>query len=160
WNGDAVDLLAKHAKRRDALWIAAGLGDVAGVRRFFNRDGHLNAAAYENRPPFDLLGRGALPAIPDPDERELLGEAMLVAALNGRTNVIEVGIGLGFPIDYDGWGGTSLLRFAIGQKNVEMVATLVRLGADLDKKGEWPHASAREFARMIARNEPNDPAIP
>ena len=58
WNGDSVDLLARHSVARRALWTAAGLGDVAGVKGYFDRDGKLIAAAYRDRPPFYL---GALP---------------------------------------------------------------------------------------------------
>ena len=77
-----------------------------------------------------------------------------MAVLNGRTAVIELLIERGFPIDYLGFGGTSLLRFAIGQQSVSMVKALLRLGADLDKKGQWPEQTPREFAREIVRHYP------
>src|SRR5262249_280486 len=111
------------------------------------------------RAPFHVMGQATFASLPDPNELELLAETVLVAAINGRTAVIQLLIERGFPIDYDGWGGTSLLRLAIGQKNVSMVETLVSLGADLDKKGEWPHASAREVARMIVKHEPKHPDL-
>ena len=52
-----------------------------------------------------------------------------------------------------------LLRFAIGHRDVAMTEMLVKRGADLDKKGERPHASAREFAREIVRNYPDSPEL-
>jgi hypothetical protein len=160
FNGKAVDLLAKHvAVHPRGLWVAAGLGDVADVRRYFDRTGKLTAAAYENRPPFDVMGMTALPSLPEPDDLEILAEAAIVAGTNGRTAVIELLIDRGFPIDYIGWGGTSLLRFAIGQRDVATTEMLVRRGADLDKKGEWPRASAREFARQIVRHYPDSPEL-
>jgi ankyrin repeat protein len=158
--GASIDLLAKHVAPPKALWIAAGLGDVDAVRRYFDRDGKPISAAYENRPPFHVMGEHSVPSLPDPDQQELLAEVAMIAAMNGRTAVVELLIDRGFPIDYIGWGGTSMLSVSIAQKDVAMVEMLVRRGADLDKKGEMPHASPREFARMVVpRFAPDDPDV-
>jgi len=158
-NGAAVDVLAKHVTPPSVFWIAAGLGDGDKVRGYFDRRGKLTAAAFEHRAPLSLIGPSGFPSLPDPDQHELLAEVALVAAMNGRTAVIELLIDRGFPIDYDGWGGTSMLRFAIGQKDTATIRALLRRGADLDRKGEGPHASAREFARTMALREPGSPVI-
>jgi hypothetical protein len=158
--GAAIDLLAKRVIPPKALWISAGLGDVDAVRRYFDREGKLVPAAYENRPPFHVMGEHPVPSLPDPDQQELLAEVAMIAAMNGRAAVVELLIDRGFPIDYIGWGGTSMLSVAIAQKDVAMVEMLVRRGADLDKKGEMPHASPREFARMVVpRFSPDDPDL-
>ena len=52
WNGEAVDLVAARATPRKALWIAAGLGDVDGVRRFLDAHGKPTAAARKLPPGF------------------------------------------------------------------------------------------------------------
>ncbi|HEY7396198.1 MAG TPA: hypothetical protein VH559_15190, partial [Gemmatimonadaceae bacterium] len=151
--GASVDVLAKHVVPRTAFWIAAGLGDIDAVRRYFDRDGNLRREAYVDRPPFHV-GYQTMPSLPDPDRQELLAEVAMVATMNGRASVVELLIDRGFPIDYIGWGGTSMLSVAIAQKDVAMVAMLVRRGADLDKKGEMPNASPRAFARKIVRRFP------
>jgi hypothetical protein len=154
-NSEAVDLIARRSTPPRALWIAAGLGDVEGVGGYFDRSGKLIAAAYRDRAPFNLRMSTGVASIPDPDDHELLAETALVALLNGRTAVIELLVKRGFPIDYLGWGGTSPMRYAIGQRNVAMVETLLRLGADLDKPGQWPSETPREFARQIVRHFPD-----
>jgi hypothetical protein len=60
WNGEAVDLIAHRVKPREALWIAAGLGDVTGVKRYFDKGGQLTEAARNHRPDFTAMGH--LPA--------------------------------------------------------------------------------------------------
>jgi hypothetical protein len=52
WNGAAVDLIAERVVPRKALWIAAGLGDVRALDRYFDRQGQPNDAAFRHRPDF------------------------------------------------------------------------------------------------------------
>jgi hypothetical protein len=52
-NREAVDTLAGRARRRDALWIAAGLGDVEGVAAHLDRAG---AETFGVREPAQLRG--------------------------------------------------------------------------------------------------------
>ncbi len=153
WNGDAVDLIARHATPRRALWIAAGLGDVAGVRRFFDRNGQLTVAAYRDRPPLELMDLSGMPTLPDPDDVELLAEAALVAALNGRTAVLTVLIDHGYPVDHRGWGDIPLVNFAIGHQMDSVVELLVSRGADLDLELSREY-TARTIARRMFENSP------
>ena len=153
WNSDAVDLIARHATPRRALWIAAGLGDVAGVRRFFDRNGKLTVAAYRDRPPLELMDLSGMPTLPDPDDVELLAEAALVAALNGRTAVLTVLIDHGYPVDHRGWGDIPLVNFAIGHQMDSVVELLVSRGADLDLELSREY-TARTIARRMFENSP------
>jgi hypothetical protein len=156
WNGAAVDLLAARVAPRRALWIAAGLGDVAGVRRFLDRSGRPTAAARRLRPDFDAAGRsGMLPPHPDPADEEILMEAFMVAMFNGRTAVLEYMLSRGFPVNSLVYG-TPVIHLAVGNAWTLVVECLVRGGADLDLRASPADQSARELARGWFEEMPDD----
>jgi hypothetical protein len=154
WNAEAVDLLAERTRPRKALWIAAGLGDVGGVGRFLDRDGHPTAEARRLRPPFDLVGPMML-SHPDPDDEEVLIEAFVVAMFNGRTAVLEYMVSRGTPLNSLVYG-SPMLNFAVGNALTTVVECLIRCGADLDLRGTHPDQSAREMARGWFEQMPED----
>ena len=155
WNGAAVDVLAARATPRRALWIAAGLGDVEGVRRLLDRQGKPLADACRLRPDFDAVGPSSIPSLPDPDDEELLVEAFLVAMCNGRTAVLEHMAACGTPVDSLIYG-SPLITIAVGNAWTPVVECLVRCGADLDLRGWRPSQSAREVARELFEQRPQD----
>ncbi|MEO5580696.1 MAG: Clp protease N-terminal domain-containing protein [Gemmatimonadaceae bacterium] len=156
-NSEAVDLIARRAKPKRALWIAAGLGDVDSVGRFLGRNGKPTAAAFRHRPDFAAVGGPmSMLSAPAPDDAEILAEAFLVAMLNDRIAVLDYMIDRGFPIDYLGWE-IPLVSLAAGNRRVRVVECLVRRGADLDLRGRHPDISAREMARKMFKNMPTDP---
>lgn len=156
WNGEAVDLLAARVEPRNALWIAAGLGDVAGVRRFLDRAGRPTAGARKLRPDFDAAGRsGMMPPHPEPGDEEILMEAFVVAMFNGRTAVVEEMMLRGFPVNSVLYG-SPVIHIAIGNGWTPLVECLVRGGADLDLRGWQPDQSARELAREFFEQMPHD----
>lgn len=105
WNGGAVDVLAARATPRKALWISAGLGDVEGVRRFLDSQGKPTRAARRLRPDFVAVGPpGFMPQLPDADDEELLLEALVVAMLNGRVEIIEYLAARGAPVNSLAYG--------------------------------------------------------
>lgn len=155
WNPEAVDVLAARTTPRDALWIAAGLGDVDGVRRFLDRRGRPTAAARRLRPDFDAVGL-PMASLPDPDDEELLAEALVVATLNGRTAVLREMAARGAPLNSVLFG-QPVINFAVGNGLVRAVECLVDCGADLDLRGRQPDSSARELARWMFESMPDDP---
>ena len=149
WNGDAVDIIAAPTTPRDAFWIAAGLGNVEGVHRFFDRNGKLTRAAYRDRPDFVAVGaRGFMPQLPDADDEEVLVEALLIATLNQRTTVIEYLTSRGAPVNSLVFG-TSLITIAAGNAMTTAAECLVRCGADIDLRGWGTKQSAREMASEL-----------
>ena len=148
WNGTAVDAIARRTKPRQALWIAAGLGDVDAVSRYVLADGSLAPAARQNRPDFTALMVGPTPFLPDADDTAIIWEAFFVAGLNQRYGVLELLLDRGFPIDYMEWG-QSLLHLAVGNRWVDLVEFLVRRGANVDLPGSHPNTSARQAAEYI-----------
>ena len=154
WNPEAVDVLAARTTPRDALWIAAGLGDVERVRRFLDRRGRPTAAARRLRPDFDAVGL-PMASLPDPDDEELLAEALVVATLNGRTAVLREMAARGAPLN-SLVHGTPVLHFAVGNGLVQAVECLVECGADVDLRGRQPDRSARELARTMFEHMSDD----
>lgn len=145
WNHEAVDLIAQHVSVPRAFWIAAGMGDASAVKRYLTRDGAPTDAARARRPDFAAMAVGFLPGSPADDDRMVVWEAFLVAALNQRFEVLDVLLDRGFPIDYSAWGQT-VLHLAVGNGWVPLIEYLVRRGADVDLKGWRPNMSAREMA--------------
>lgn len=146
-NGAAVDELAKRVTPRRALWIAAGLGDVAGVRSFIAGKGALTPEGRLNRPDPVALGlhAGYLPPHHDAADLEIMYEAFQIAGWNERWDAMDALLAAGFPIDYSPFNWP-LLREAVGNLIVPLAEYLVSRGADLDR--EWPgHGSARAAAR-------------
>ncbi len=150
WNGNAVDVLAQRVTPRNAFWIAAGLGDVTGVRRFFDRRGKLTPAAYRDRPPLELMSVPmAIATLPDPDDVEVLAEAALVAAMNGRTEVLGVLIDLGYPVDHRFWLDMPMSHFAIQHDMDTIMELLIKRGCDLDLKMRGQQQTVRDFVEMM-----------
>lgn len=155
WNGEAVDVLAERVTPRRALWIAAGLGDVHGVRAFVDARGRPTPAARRFRPDFDAAGMAPMAALPDADDEEVLVEALLVAMLNGRAAVIEELAARGGAVNSMLYG-SPLLNVAVGNGMSAAVAALVRCGADLDLRGRHPDQTPREMARAFFEQNPAD----
>jgi hypothetical protein len=156
-DADAVDLLAAHTRPRRALWIAAGLGDVDGVRRSLDAQGRPRREATRLRPDFSAARPWVMPVaqLPDADDEDLLVEAFVVAMLNGRIAVLEHLIARGFPLNTLRLE-EPLVNFAIQSASDAVVETLVRCGADLDARGTLSGQSAREVARTIFENRPEN----
>lgn len=154
WNRESVDVLAAHARRPSALWIAAGLGDVDGVGRFLDSNGKPTEAAYRHRPDFSA-GFIGMPPLPEPDDEEILVEAFIVAMLNHRTDVMEYMARRGFPIDSLALGST-LISMPVGNAQPELVECMLRCGASLDIVGYRPESTPRQMARDYF--QPTNPA--
>lgn len=151
-NAECVELIAQRVTPRRALWIAAGLGDVDGVRRYIAGKRKLKAEARRNRP--DLMAMGALlwrglPPNPEANDLEIMSEAFLIAGWNGQWAAMDALLDAGFPIDHDKPSG-ALVGYAVGNMFLPLAEYLVSRGADLDRP--WGTMDTpREFARSHVR---------
>lgn len=156
-NGNAVDVLAAHAVPRRALWIAAGLGDLDGVRRWLDHGGKPIAATRRLRPDFiAVAGPVAMTPLPDADDEELLVETLLVAMFNGRSGIIEYLASRGAPVNSLVYG-VPLINLAVANGMTAAVEGLLRAGADLDLCGRFfgdQEQSARELVRGLLEQQP------
>ena len=155
-SADCVDLIAERVRPRPALWIAAGLGDVSGVRSFIAGKGTLTPAGRLNRPdPMAIGWFAGLPPNLEADDLEIMWEAFLIAGLNDRWAAMDVLLEAGLPVDHApmGW---PLLMVAIGTlQRVPLIEYLIKRGASLDR--EWPpHGSARALARQLFEGYPQN----
>jgi hypothetical protein len=155
-NAECVDLIAQRVTPRRAFWIAAGLGDVGAVRHYIAGKGKLKAEGRRNRP--DLMAMAAffldrlVPNL-EADDLEIMGEAFLIAGMNGRWDVMDAMLDAGFPIDHDKPLGWPSLADAVGNMKVQLAEYLVSRGADLDRP--WgSYGTAREFARSHVERWP------
>ena len=156
WNTEAVEVLAAHARPRKALWIAAGLGDVDGVRGFLDAQGRPTPAARRLRPDWIAVGLPAIgPQLPDADDEEILVETLVVAILNGRTAVIKYLASRGAPLNSLVYG-TPLVIVAISSPTTDVLECLVRCGADLDLRSDDPNGTPRELVRTLFEQAPQD----
>lgn len=157
WDGACVDLIAERVTPPRAFWIAAGLGDVNGVRRYIAGRGKLTSDARENRP--DLMAMAVtrwydLPPNPEADDVEVMGEAFQIAGWNGRWAVMDLLLEAGYPIDHDKPIGGPLLGYAVGNMKIPLAEYLVSRGADLDRP--WgSHDVPREMARFHVKRNPD-----
>jgi len=154
-NAACVDLIAERVTPRRALWIAAGLGDVDGVRTFIARKGTLTVEGRLNRP--DQMAMGwfvGLPSNRNADDLEIMWEAFEVAGWNERWAAMDVLLDAGLPVDHAPLTAP-LVLYAVGSLQVPLAEYLVSRGADVDRM--WPgSSSARELARNHFRYNPED----
>lgn len=152
-NSACVDQIAERVTPRRALWIAAGLGDVAGVRSFVAGKRKLTPEGRLNRP--DLMAMGALmgflPPHHEADDLEIMYEAFQIAGWNERWATMDALLEAGLPVDHAPIGWPLVLE-AVGNLIVPLAEYLVSRGADLDR--EWPgYRSARSVARSHVEND-------
>lgn len=153
-SGECVDLIAQRVRPRRALWIAAGLGDVSGVRSFIGGKGTLTPEGRLNRAdPMAIGWFAGLPPNLEADDLEIMWEAFLIAGLNDRWAAMDALLDAALPVDHapTGW---PLLMWAVGTlQRVPLIDYLVKRGASLDR--EWPpHGSARALARQLFEGNP------
>jgi hypothetical protein len=155
WNGDAVDVLAKRVTPRDTAFVAAGLGDVTRLRRFFDRSGKLTAKARRQRPDLMALGAHVQQCMPEPSDEWLLWELAIPAAFNGRAATFDLLLERGFPIDFNPSG--TLLALAVGNGLLPVVELLVSRGASPDVRGWRPSQTPREMCVGYLGRRMSDP---
>ncbi len=128
-NADAVQLLRERGAQIRNLRTAAGLGDLERIARCFDNEGGLTAEAGEVAWPFSM-------PIPDPqrrDPQQILGNALVFAALWGQNTALEFLLARGAPINmipagFD-FAGTPLHYAALTGRR-ETVDLLLKRGAD------------------------------
>lgn len=147
-NGEAASLIAARVRPPRAIWIAAGLGDTANLRRYFDRRGRLTDAARNHR--LDMVALGSIQfqtGRPNASDTEILSEAFLIAGLNSRTASMQVLLDVGFPIDYV-YQRYTMLHIAVEAASVPVVEFLLQNGADPNFTATPDSPSPSEFAHV------------
>jgi hypothetical protein len=110
-NGECVDLIAERVTPRRALWIAAGLGDAAGVRSFIAGKGKLTPEGRLHRP--DHMAMGSFVGLPpnrEADDLEIMWEAFQIAGWNERWAAMDALLEAGLPVDPAPMGDSEAAR--------------------------------------------------
>ncbi len=148
-----VDLIAERVAPKPALWIAAGLGDAAGVRRFIAGRGRLTPAGRRNRP--DLIAMGVafenVQVRHDAYDLEIMWEAFRIAGWNRRWHSMHALLEAGLPIDHAPFGMPVLMETGANFM-VPLAEYLVSRGADLDRDWSPLGGSVRAEVRSWVEN--------
>ena len=127
---EAADVLVAHGLHRPTLWLAAAAGLLPEVRCWVAPDGSLRADPGPCRPNWADVGRPA-GTPPTDDPAEIVGEAVVFAALNNRRDVVDYLLDAGADIDARSYRNTTALHFAIQFQRPEMVRHLLARGASV-----------------------------
>ena len=125
---EAADVLVAHGLHRPSLWLAAAAGLLPEVRHWVATDGSLQADPGPCRPTWADVGR-PVGTPPTDDAAEIVGEALVFAALNNRRDVFDYLLDAGVDIDARPYQNTTALHFAIQFQRSEMVRHLLERGA-------------------------------
>ena len=120
-------MLVAHGLHRPTLWLAAAMGLLPEVRCWVAPDGSLLANPGPCRPNWADVGRPE-GTPPTDDPAEIVGEAVVFAALNNRRDVVDYLLDAGADIDARSYRNTTALHFAIQFQRPEMVRHLLARG--------------------------------
>ena len=130
------------------FWMAAGAGDFNLVKSYFNADGSLTLEAKFDRPNLSDIGWFEEKSRSD-ESQEILEEALCIASLNGRVEVVEFLLERGVRVDAmpPGLGAVwTPLHFATFRGHLSVVMLLVDRGANLNLKDSAHHISPLAWA--------------
>ncbi len=144
-SSEAADILVTHGLHRPSLWLAAASGLLSQVAEWIDGDGRLKRNPGPYRPNWADVGRPA-GAPPSSDPAELIGEALVFAAANGRTAVVDHLLGIGADIDARPWCNTTGLHFAVQFGKPDMVRFLIDHGASISILDDNHHGPAGGWA--------------
>ena len=142
---EAADALVAHGLHRPTLWLAAASGLLAQVRDWVGPDGALRADPGPYRPDWAAVGRPAGQP-PTDDPAEILGEALVFAALNDRRAVVDYLLDASADIDARPYQNTTALHFAVQFQRPAMVRHLLDRGASATIKDANHSADASAWA--------------
>ena len=142
----AVDVTPRN------LRTLAGLGDIDGMESMWNEAGHLAPEAFAGR-EYYRPNYGWYPWRPAPCASEVLSEAFIYAATNGRIRAAEFLLRRGAAVDGQAYRTTALIR-AAWKGRLETVDWLLAHGAALNGRG-WlgGHAKGVTALHMAASND-------
>ena len=155
---ESADVLVTRGVHRDGLWLAAAAGELDLVRNWVSADGRLLRPPGGYRPNFADVGRPA-GAPPTDDGAEIMGEAFVFAAANGRIEVVEYLHAAGVDVDSRPYRNTTGLHLAVQFSKLEMVRRLLDLGASITIEDDQYRSDARGWARACDRGSPLSAAI-
>jgi hypothetical protein len=154
----AAEVLITHGLHRPCLWVAAAAGRLDLVRTWVDPQGTLLAPPGPYRPNWADVGRSP-GAEPTDEPGEIMGEALVFAAANDRTEVVDYLIGAGADIDARPYRNTTGLHLAIQFHKPEMVRHLLARGASIDILDDEHRSDATGWAAACDDGSPSATTI-
>lgn len=148
----AGDLLAAAGLVPDALYVAAATDRVDQLEKWFDGTGALRPEALKTRPNLADVGWPPMPP-PKDDPHEVLGEAMALAAYNGRIHAMENLLPRGANVNGTAHGLTGL-HFTVIKHRLAVARWLVEHGADLSLEDEIHRSKPLGWAEHSAKGSP------
>jgi len=148
----AAELLSALGIVPYALWTVAALGRVDLLPGFFADDGTLLPEAGAHRPNLADVGWPPGPPLRD-DPAEILGEALVHAAHNGRTGAVAWLLDHGVDVDSAPYLGFTALDAAAQFGHRDTCELLLARGALLDARDEIHHGVAAGWAEHSGHPE-------
>jgi ankyrin repeat protein len=140
---DLAGLLVEAGAQTD-LYCAAAMGDLPGVRSFFDAAGRpTDAAAYtcERRPLSHVTPRHQRP-----DTRDVVSEAMFAAVRHGHVDVATYLADRGVDVHARVFHGATLLHWAYYSGSQPLIDLLLAHGADPSAEDRTFDCTPRAFA--------------
>jgi ankyrin repeat protein len=129
------------------LFCAAGLGDVARVRAFFDGDGRLRAGASRTGSSRHVDGK----RLPLPvDDREVVSDALYLACRNGRTEAVRELLRHDPDLSFGAFIGGTPLHWAYFGAERAVIELLVTAGADQSLRDHEYRCTPRAFGICVA----------
>jgi len=151
---DSADVLIEHGLHRPSLWLAAATGQLDLVDDWVSPTGDLRKSPGPYRVNWADVGHAPGPP-PSDDPNEVIGEALVLAAANGRRAVVDYLLEAGADIDARPYNNTTGLHFAILFGKPAMVAHLLAQGAATDIEDDNHHSNASGWAQACVDKNPN-----
>ena len=152
WGADAIaEVIAEQSLAPHNLRVPAGLGDRPALLEMWGFHGHPVPAAYRKR-DYYRPNYGWFPWQPGKTTQEVLDEALIFAATNGRLEAAAYLQPQGASVNGTVYGTTPLLR-AAWKNRLAMVDWLLDHDADIDATG-WlgGHAKGTTALHIAASN--------
>ena len=131
------------------LWCAAGMGDLETTQSFWDAQGRLaDHPSTTGSSRFDSQGL-PLPRPPATLE-DVLGDALYIAARNGRTEVVQFLLERGANVHFRGFCGGTPLHWAYFANSKPVIDLLLAHGADLECLDDHQQATPRAFGVLEA----------
>jgi ankyrin repeat protein len=150
---DSAGVLIEHGLHRPSLWLAAATGRLDLVQEWVSPDRGLLKPPGPYRPNLADIGRPPGPE-PTDDPGEIIGEAFVHAAANGRVAVVDYLLAAGADIDARPYNNTTGLHFAIHFAKTTMVGHLLHLGASTRIEDDEYRSTAAGWAEACLGQNP------
>jgi Ankyrin repeat len=151
----AIPLLLRIWPMPDDLPHAAGSGDFARVKRWFDADGRPALGDLANHfPAHDAWIRGNL-QWGEPNVQQVLDTAFALAVMNNHFEIADFLLAQGANINTT-WSShepASILHELVWHKNYEAMQFLIDRGIDMTTLDYRWHATAEGWARVAAKDE-------